>query len=51
MYIMKVTVILKVRNENIKNKSRDGKIINKSFIEYASRLLFKHVLEKDSTDL
>lgn len=51
MYIIKVTAIIKVRNRNIKNKTRDGKIINKSFIEYASRLLFKHVLEKDLTDL
>ena len=51
MYIMKVTTMIKLRNKNIKNKTRDGKIINKSFIEYASRVLFKHVLEKDSTNL
>lgn len=43
---MKVTAIIKVRNKNIKNKTRDAKIINKYFIEYSSRVLFIHVYRK-----
>lgn len=46
MYIMKVIAIIKVRNKNIKIKTRDGRTKNKSFIGYASRVLFIHVYRK-----
>ena len=51
IYMTNTTIIIKVRKMKIKSKTQDGKIINKSFIEYASKNIVHICLKLDITDL